>query len=342
MLATAFLNSKSPPDPGSVLVMYGPERFFRAEILKRIPGASGEDAELTLTRFNGRDADFRTVAGELKTVSMFADRRLVLIDDAEDFVSASRAQLEKLVSATGRGSLLILDVDSWPKTTKLYKLVDQLGLAVECSKLDGQALCKWIQKIALDEGGKQLDRETAALIVELAGEGLAQLQQEVAKLTALVGDATEITRDDVVRVVGGWRLETTWEMLDAVRDNQLCDALQSLDKLLAAGDAPQKILGGLVFTFRRFAEATERMRPRSMTLPEALKASGVFTRREDADKGKDNVRSGEAYLKRLGFDKASRILPLLIEADSDMKGGSRVDPRLLLERLFVRLAGHAT
>ena len=130
-------------------------------------------------------------------------------------------------------------------------------------------------------------------------------------------------------------------MLDAVRDDRLSDAIQSLDKLMAAGDPPQKILGGLVYMFRKFAETAERMRPKSMTLPEALRASGVFTRREDADKGKDNVKSGEAYLKRLGFDKAIRILPLLVEADSDMKGGSRVDPRLLLERLFVRLAGHA-
>jgi DNA polymerase III delta subunit len=51
------------------------------------------------------------------------------------------------------------------------------------------------------------------------------------------------------------------------------------------------------------------------------------------------VGAAEAYLKRLGFERASRILALLMEADSEIKGGSRTDPQLLLERLFVRLAG---
>jgi hypothetical protein len=51
------------------------------------------------------------------------------------------------------------------------------------------------------------------------------------------------------------------------------------------------------------------------------------------------VGPGEQYLKRLGFERASRILQWLMEADADMKGGSRVDAAILLERLFIRLAG---
>jgi DNA polymerase III subunit delta len=200
---------------------------------------------------------------------------------------------------------------------------------VECNELTGSALIKWLQKLARDEHEKTLDRDSAALILQLAGEGLSLLQQEVAKLAALAGDAAQITREDVAKVVGGWRMETTWEMLDAVRDNHPGKALHALDKLLTAGEAPQKILGGVTYTFRKFAEATERARL-GTPLREALVTAGVFSNAVDA---------GEGYLRRIRFDKASRILQLLVEADSEMKGGSRVDPRLLLERLFVRLAG---
>ncbi|MEZ6125227.1 MAG: hypothetical protein R3C49_18930 [Planctomycetaceae bacterium] len=51
------------------------------------------------------------------------------------------------------------------------------------------------------------------------------------------------------------------------------------------------------------------------------------------------VGPSEKYLRRLGFDNASRILQWLVEADADMKGGSRIDPQIQLEALFVRLAG---
>jgi DNA polymerase-3 subunit delta len=329
MHATEFLANKDPAPPSSVLVMYGPERYFRHEIMNRIPGASGEEAELSLTRLSGETAEIRDVMAELKTVSMFGDHRIVLIEDADDFVSANRATLEKYVALPARKSLLILDVKSWPKNTKLFKLVDQHGLSLECGELTGVKLQKWLQKMAKDQYGKQLDGEAAALTIQLAGDSLNLLEQEIAKLAALVGDVPVITRDDVPKVVGGWRTETTWVMLDAVRDGHPGKAIEWLDKLLMSGESPQKVLGGVTFVFRKFGEATERARS-GTPLREAIAASGVFP---------NAVGPGEAYLRRIGFERASRILQWLIEADSEMKGGSRVDPAIQLERLFVRLAG---
>ena len=184
-------------------------------------------------------------------------------------------------------------------------------------------------KTAAEAHQKQIDRDTAALIVQLAGDSLGLLQQELDKLASLVGDADTISPEDVTRVVGGWRIETTWAMLDAVRDGETSKALECLDKLILAGDAPQKILGGLTFTFRKLAEATEYAR-QTRDLPGALRSAGVFPAA---------IGPSERYLKRLGFDKASRIFQMLIDADANMKGGSRVAPKLQLEALFVELAG---
>ena len=332
MHATEFLSAKAPTQPASVLVMYGPERYFRHEILHRIPGASGDEADLSLTRLSGDKAEIRDVMAELKTVSMFGDQRIVLIEDADEFISKHRPVLEKYVTHPAKGSLLILDVKSWPKNTKLFKLVEQHAMSLECGELTGAGLQKWLQKIAREEYGKQLDRESAALIIALAGDGLDLLRQEIAKLASLVGDNETITREDVPKVVGGWRTETTWVMLDAVRDGHPGHAIEALEKLLKSGEAPQKILGGVTFVFRKFAEATERART-GTSLRDAIASAGVFS---------NAIGPAESYLRRIGFERASRILHLLVEADSEMKGGSRTDPAILLERLFVRLAGELT
>lgn len=331
MHATEFLSSKETHASVPVVVLYGAERFLKLEVLKRIPGCHGEDAELSLTKLAGDQADYRSVMAELQTVSMFGDSRVVLIEDADDFVSQHRGALEKYVAKPARSSVLILSVKSWPKTTKLFKAVEAVGLGLECSELKGVALSKWVQKIAKDEYGKSLDREAAAMIVHLAGDNLGLLQQEVGKLASLVGDAEVIDQADVAKVVGGWRMETTWAMLDAVRDNHLDKAIIALDKLMRAGESPQKILGGTTFTFRRLADATEAART-GTPLSEALKSAGVMP---------FAISANEQYLRRIGYDRASRILNWLAEADYEMKGGSRVDPKILLERLFVRLSGSA-
>lgn len=329
MHATEFLASRDPTQRHSVLVLYGSERFLKLEVLKRLPGCDADDEELSMTRFTGKDAELRSVMSELLTLSMFGDQRIVLIEDADEFVSKNREALEKYVARPSKSSLLILDVKSWPKTTRLYKAVEANCLALECGELKGAGLVRWIQKTAAEEFGKSLSREAAALIVQLAGDSLGLLQQELAKLASLVGDVATVTEEDVVKVVGGWRTETTWVMLDAVRDNHVGKAIEALDKLLLAGEAPQKILGGTTFTFRKLAEATELART-GVSLPEALRGAGVIP---------FAVGASEQYLRRIGFERASRILQWLVEADHEMKGGSRVDPKLLLERLFVRLAG---
>jgi DNA polymerase-3 subunit delta len=330
MHATEVISAKTTLTSTNVIALVGTERFFRAGVLRAIPGVMDESGEISISRFSGAEADVRNVFAELRTVSMFGDQRSVLIEGAEEFISKYRSELEGWVEKPSAGSLLILDLQKWKKTERLYKAVSSTGLIIECSELSGAALIRWMQQLARDEFGKKLDSDTAALITSLAGESLTLLQQEIDKLASLVGDAPEITREDVTRVVGGWKTQTTWDMLDAIRDGHPGSALLNLEKLIQGGEAPQKVLGGLVFIFRRYAEATERAR-QGTPLRTALKEAGIFRGNE--------IEAGERYLKRLGFEKASRIFSLLMEADRDMKGGSRVNPVILLERLFIRLAG---
>ena len=330
MHAIEFLSQNETLPDTPVLVLYGPERYLKVRILHLIPGcAPDSDEDAALTRTAGKDADLRSVCDELLTISMFGDQRIVLIEDADDFVSKNRAGLEKYVSNPSQSSLLILDVRSWPKNTKLAKAIAKIGMTIECGELKGASLTKWLIATAQEQFEKEMDGNTAALIVELAGDSPGLLQQELEKLAALVGDADRITQEDVTRVVGGWRIQTTWAMLDAIRDNNVGAAIENLDKLILAGDAPQKILGGLTFTFRKLAEATEIAR-QTRDLSGALRSAGVFPAA---------VGPSEKYLKRIGFEKASRIFQKLITADANMKGGSRVDAKLQLEALFVGLAG---
>jgi DNA polymerase-3 subunit delta len=142
-------------------------------------------------------------------------------------------------------------------------------------------------------------------MIELAGTGMALLDQELAKLTAYAGDCVRIGLDDVRALVGGWRAETTWKMTDAIRDGSPAVALQALEKLLSAGEPAPKVLGGLNYVFRKPARATELSR-RGTPLRAALQQAGVFPRDVDAT---------ERYLRRIGRQRAEQIPALLLQAD---------------------------
>lgn len=329
MHATEFLadSSKQPTVP--FLVLSGEERFLKSEVVRRLPGCDPDDPEFSLTRMSGNETELQDVMEELRTVSMFGDKRIVMIEDADSFITEHRGALEKYIGKPSRSSQLILDAKSFPKNTKLYKLVEQQGLLIECTELKPAVLAKWLIDVAKREFSKALDREAASLIIQLAGSSFGLLYQEVSKLANYVGEAPGIAVADVEKIVGGWRLETTWVMLDAVRDGRPEKAIDCLHKLLAAGDSPIKILAGTTFYFRKLGLATEAARTGTALGP-ALQGAGVFP---------GGVEASEQYLRRIGFERASRILQLLAAADHDLKGGSRIQPQLVMEQLFLRLSG---
>ncbi|OYW13483.1 MAG: DNA polymerase III subunit delta, partial [Planctomycetales bacterium 12-60-4] len=210
----------------------------------------------------------------------------------------------------------------------LAKQVAKSGLEIDCSPLKGGDLVRWLNNAANETYGVKLDRDAAALLVELIGEEPGLLDTELCKLSAYVGDRKRISLDDVRGLVGGWRTETTWAMTDAVREGRVSDALDALDQLLHAGEAPQRLLGGIGFVFRKLAHATELARQKP--LDQALKDAGVFPR---------DMSLATAYLRRIGRTKAEQIITALVTADAGMKGGSRLPERIQMERLLVMLSG---
>ncbi len=329
MHAVDFLKNDSPTIP-PVVVLAGNQAHFQHAVIVRLRESVIGDDDAGQTRFAGKEIDFKTVIDELRTVSMWGDRRMVIVDDADDFVSDHRSALEKYVEAPAKKSVLVLQVKSWPKTTRLAKQLAQSGLDIECSELKGAALSKWLVDTAKEAHHVTLQRDAAALLIELIGEELGMLAQELDKLATFVGPKQTITAEAVRGLVGGWRTETTWAMTDGVRDGHLAEALHALDQLLDAGEAPLKLLGGIGFVFRKLAYATELSR--SQPLPQALKDAGVFPR---------DVTAAEQYLRRMGRAKAERLLHMLVSIDSGLKGSNPLPDRVQMEHLLFRLSGMA-
>lgn len=335
MHATDFLKDPKQHAHVGIAVLCGTETHLRSKsrtaLVQVLCGeGGGEDSDLGLTVFTGKDADFKSVSDELLTVSMFGDQRVVVIEDADDFVSKFRTQLERYVEKPGKKATLILDVKSWPKNTKLAKkVVTTNGLTIECSELTGASLYRWIVDLAASQYEKKLSKDAAVIMVDLAGSSLGLLGQEVEKLANYVGAIDRITPEDVRTLVGGWKAETTWVMLNAARDGKINQALEALEKLLIAGEAPQRILGGINHTFRKISNATEASRE-GKPLSAAIKDAGVFYK---------EVGPVERYMRMMGRPRAERILHLLAKADRNMKGGSRMPERIQMEQLLIALSG---
>src|SRR5205823_4703530 len=135
-----------------------------------------------------------------------------------------------------------LGVKSWQANTKLAKLVDRVGLAVECKGPHERALTSWLVQLARSRCDVQLDEDASQLLIELVGPEVGLLVAELEKLAVYVGTRARVQRDDVARMVGAGRIEVVWKVLDAATTGRGELALELIDRLIASGEHPVGLL----------------------------------------------------------------------------------------------------
>ena len=194
---------KAPP----VVVIFGDEEFQKTRTLQQslddlLPPQV--DRALVLCEYDGTKPEdqggpsLATVLDDLATLPFLADRRVVVIRDADRFITAHRESLENYLKAPAPTGALILVCRSFPKTTRLYKAaVAAGGQALECKKLTTRGLIDFVVAAARARG-KRLDHAVAARLVELIGQEQGMLAAEVEKLCLYAHDRAAIDRKSVV------------------------------------------------------------------------------------------------------------------------------------------------
>lgn len=344
-----YLAAPEKTPPAAVNVLFGDEPFLRSLVLKPLREQLAEGrADVEINTF-GEDTPWRDISDELSTSSLFGGggRRLVMIEDADRFVSEHRQRLEDYVAKPRSTSALILSVDSWAANTRLYKAVDATGLQIQCSvpsrprskEPDVARLAKWLSTWARQQHKISLEAAAAEELVQIVGPYLGLLDQDLAKLALYVPSGGKVNVDMVREIVGGWRLRTVWQMLDDVADGKVAAGLEELDHLIRSGSEPQALFGQISWSLRRFATATrifetaERQKQR-IGIADALEQAGFrkFPQEQFAN--------AQRQIRQLTRQRASKLHQWLLETDLALKGShsSRDRARLALEKLFVKLA----
>lgn len=331
MHAFEFIDPSKAREVRPVYAIYGDDAYLRREaILAIIRNAmeGQEEDELGVSRFPGAQAELARVLDEVRTLPFLAPRRVAIVDDADPFVTAHRKELEAFAARPPDSGVLVLSVKSWPSNTKLAKLVEQSGASVECKAPRESELASWLGKLAAGRWGLKFPAEAARSLVELVGPEPGLLVSEVDKLASYVGDGKAITREDVAKMVGAGRVLEVWDLIDRATLGDAPGALGVLDRLLASGEAPQRLLAALAISLRKVHHAGA-LRLARRELADACKRAGIWPR--------DVEKAGRQHA-HLGPGRVDRIPALLLEADLALKGSSTLDERAVLERLVVSLA----
>jgi DNA polymerase-3 subunit delta len=350
-LIQAFDVLEGKPDPHTrLIVLVGDEPFLKRLVLARLK--SKPLADDSLTELAETAVQWRDVIDELSARSLFsAGDRVILIRNADDFVSNYRGQLENFCedsSVTGR---LILELNKLPSNTRLYAAAVKCGTVIECrlpqsasgKSTDMGRVRKWLRDWAKRTHRVTIDSRGIEAILGLVGTELGLIDQELAKLALFVEANQTVPLALIERVVDGWRQKSTWDMLEAAASGKTHEAMSQLDRLLQSGEHPTMLFGSISWFLRRFAAATRVVQRQERAGKRVdLSAAALEGGFRQWPEGALDVAIGQ--LKQLGRDRAGRMYGWLLETDLALKG-SHSSPdraRLAIEKLILQMAKRST
>jgi len=240
-----------------IYVITGKDRYLRQQARESLAQRLvGKDQGLSVSNYNGNSVELAVVLDELRTLPFLSERRVVIVDDADKFVSDNREVLEKYAGNPSTTGVLVLICDSWRSNTRLAKLlVAGAGEVIVAEPMKGAKAISWLVQHAR-ENGKMFGPGAAESLVRVVGNDTGRLSGELEKLTLYVGNRKTIDTDDIEALCGVTAEQSIFLINDQVAEGKTAEALITLNRLIQADRTAEfSMVGVLAFSLRRLLKA---------------------------------------------------------------------------------------
>jgi DNA polymerase-3 subunit delta len=319
------------------LVLHGPEQMVMAEHMDTLKAAiTKAHGEFETFRFDGKSATLADVFDELRGYSLMSTYKLVIVDEAEPFVKAHRAALERYAESVVDHATLVLRTPAWNKGN-LDKAIAKVGAVIKCEPPKPPEAARWLVERAMSHHESELKPNAASALVERVGPHLMLLDAELGKLAVMADPGSADNRSVidlklVEQAVGQSSDAKAWVMqeplLSGMARGSAKAPLEMIRELIdLAGHDPVPVMWAAMDLCRKLSVAW------------AMKAAG----QSDQAIGKamrlwgGQVRPFMDVVRKLDAASATRLLQASLRADARTKSGLG-DARRNLEALCVALA----
>lgn len=282
-----------------VHALVGSDLFFQLEKLREILASLPPDVQRL--DVEGETAQLADVLDELRSFSMFSSSKIVIVRQADEFISRYRESLEQYVAKPAPDSVLVLRVASLPGNQRIHKLIAAHGQVHDCNP--PKDVAGWIAQRAKTAHKLTMKPDAARFLADLVGNDLGRLDNELAKLALQNEGAVDATA--IQTSVSFQREQEMWDLTNAIGMGNVAEALRRWRHLIQMDSSAE---------FRAITWLTmwlEDVRT-YLTQPKAFK---------NAWKYKERLPKFQETANRIGVKGVGRLIDLLTDIDRRSKSG---------------------
>lgn len=317
-------------DIGPLYFICGDESFLVEKGVKALMGrvVAADFRDFNLNVFYGRDCRGAEIVEAAQTLPMFSERRMVLVKDAERLsAEALEVVVVGYLANPSPSTCLVLQGEKPDQRKKFFQEFKKHGELVEFRRPYENQLSAFIREEA-GRLGKRIEPATVELLVGLIGNNLRELASQIEKVATYAGDRPTITMDDVRAVASDSRIDSVFDLANALGGKNLPLALKSLHSMLGEGEAPLFILSMIIRHFRQIWMVRELLDKRvpAPEIGKTLRINPYFL--------EGMIVQG----RKFSTNSLKRIFDRFFETDLALKS-SGGKPDVLMERLVMDICG---
>ncbi len=237
-------------EAGGVFYLHGTDEYSKDLAARSLAEAHLESGTAAFNHdvLRGSEVTVDSLATTLQTPPMMAPWRVVVLKETHELASSPRLRSLVLeVAAAPPPGLALILVASVPQRSKAQFYPE---LARSCRTLDfpvpeGRALHDWLIERCRADFGRRLSEGAARALAQALGGSIPVLVRELEKLSALVGEGSEITTEDVRRAGTKILEQDRWAWFDLIGERRYLEALPGLEILVRHGETGVWLVTGL-------------------------------------------------------------------------------------------------
>lgn len=210
----------------SVYLLHGEEPYFIDKLVSQLEASVLEEHEKDFNQeiLYGKETDALSLISSAKQYPMMAERRLVLVKEAQEFKAWDA--LESYLNEPLDSTILVFayKYKSMDARTKFFKAA-QKHVVFKSEKIKEYQLPEWIGALMKSKGFSYSSR-VPHLLSESIGNDLSRISNEIEKLAIVLGAGVEINETHVEKHIGISKEYNVFELNNAIAAKDLSKAIR--------------------------------------------------------------------------------------------------------------------
>lgn len=295
-----------------VYFLAGDDFFLQDYLIGEIEKALRLKGEVERSVWVPDAGDSEALVRELTAVPMFARPRLFVVYEPNRIRQKDRDELIEYCRDPGPDDVVVLVTDRLDLTKKVIKQLSGEFGSVNTSPPFPEKMADFVSFL-FRQSGLEASPEAINILLELCGDSLYHIANEIGKLEVYRADGKMVEASDIIELSGWKRNFYPWEFLDAVGRRDFPRSVQRGLAIVDRGTDLSMLISNLTGLFQELFFRYHE------------KGSGEGSRRPVVRLSPQIQKRLPQYLELYGPEDVSRVLRLLGRADRDVKStGSEI------------------